>query len=192
MSKRKRIILASNSRARADLLKALGIGFEIIPSNVDEKAIPLSKPERYVKKLAYMKAEKVSAGIRSGVVIGADTVIFLGNKIFGKPKGRKRAFYMLKELSGKTHRVLTGICIIDASTGKAMTRSVATRVKFRDLSDDEINLYIRTERPFDKAGAYGLQQNGAMFVESIEGDYSNVVGLPIDTLCRMLKDIGAV
>ncbi len=182
-----KFILASQSQRRAELLRQIGLRFEVMASNVDEESVPKAKPASYVKKLAKLKAKAVAKGLGEGIVIGADTIVYLDGKIIGKPKDSQDASLTLSELSGKVHKVITGICIINKYTGKTATKSVATKVKFRDLDQNVINWYVGTGEPLGKAGSYGIQSKGAILVEWVKGDYPNVVGLPLTTLAMMLE-----
>lgn len=184
-----KFILASQSVRRAQWLKQLGIEFEVIPSYADEESVPKSSPSSYVKKLAKLKAETVAKKVEEGVIIGADTVIYINGRILGKPKDSEDAFATLKELSGKKHMAITGICIIDKYSGKKLTRSVKTTVKFRDLDDNLIRWYVGTGEPMGKAGSYAVQEKGAILVEWIKGDFYNIVGMPLFTLEKMLEEM---
>jgi len=190
----KRIILASSSPRRKYLLNMIlsnfGLKFDIIPANIREY-IP-QKGVNYsilVKNLAMMKAKKVSEKNR-GVVIGADTIVVLNGNIMGKPDSDREAGKMLHSLSGKEHRVYTGIAIIDSGNKSSFTGYEMTKVKFRRLERSEINFYLKSKSPRDKAGAYGIQDDfGSTFVEKIKGDYFNVVGLPVVKTYLGLKKI---
>lgn len=184
-----RIILASNSPRRKELLLQVGVSFEIIPSGFEEELIELS-PEKLVEHFAYMKAKDVAEGIDGeALVIGSDTIVCL-DEVMGKPKNKEDAFNMLRKLSGKQHRVLSGLSIINTATGETQTEHESTKVKMKELSDAEIMAYINTGEPMDKAGAYAIQGIGSLFVEGIEGDYFNVVGLPLFRLGKMLGYFG--
>ena len=185
-----KFILASQSPRRAQLLRQLGIEFDTIPSNVDESLIPRVKPVAYVKKLASMKAKAVAKKVKEGIIISADTMVVLDGKLIGKPKDMSDASATIRSLSGKVHLVVSGVCIMDKSTGKTKTTATTTRVKFRELSDDLIKWYLGTGEPLGKAGSYGIQGKGAILIEWIKGDYSNVVGLPLVTFAKMLEDMG--
>ena len=140
------------------------------------------------KELAMLKACDVARSLRGNtVIIGADTCVCLGGKVFGKPQNMAEAEEMLRELSGKTHEVFTGFCIYNCKDGTAVSRAEVTHVTFRVLTDSEIKAYVKTREPMDKAGAYGIQRRGALFIEKIEGDYFNVVGLPLCSLAQALK-----
>lgn len=186
-----KLTLASASPRRRELLELLRLPFEVVVSNVDEDiAYQGQSPAELVQSLALSKAKAVADGDREGLVIGADTVVVYNGKILGKPEGRQGAFDMLKALSGREHQVLTGIALVDKNSGKEYVTAEVTYVKFKELSYKEINAYIDTGEPFDKAGAYGIQGLASVFIEGIRGDYFNVVGLPIHRLAEMLKSFG--
>lgn len=177
------IILASQSPRRQELLKLITSDFEIKVSNVDETLPDKITPKEAVMYLSKIKAEPFADS--NDIVIGADTVVALDGKILGKPKSEENAKEMLRFLSGRTHSVFTGVTL--ASDKKTKTFAVETKVKFFELTNEEIDAYIKTKEPFDKAGAYGIQGYGSLLVEKIDGDYFNVVGLPVSTLARKLK-----
>ncbi|MDR9795908.1 Maf family protein [Aeribacillus pallidus] len=183
-----RLILASSSPRRKELLKLLGIPFAVIESNLEERLDEEAEPEKAIQKLAFQKAFHVAERYKDAYVIGADTAVILENRILGKPKDRRDAYYILKSLSGKTHTVLTAVSIIHGE--KHTTFSESTKVTFWPLSDDEILEYIETNEPMDKAGAYGIQHFGSLLVKKIDGDYFTVVGLPVSRLYRELKNFG--
>jgi septum formation protein len=186
----KNTVLASASPRRKELLIQIGLQFEVKVAPVDE-TIPEGMPIREaVSELAYRKAKKVADLSEDGIIIGADTVVVCGEQILGKPVDFSEAVRTLQKLSGSEHRVITGFCVIDAATGKTVKASETTRVFFRRLSDDEINAYVKSGEPMDKAGAYGIQGLGAVLVEKIEGCYFNVVGLPLTRLAVVLKKFG--
>ncbi len=178
------LILASESARRRYLLKQAGINFSVIPSGFDESLVEVSAPEIYVKILAESKAKYISDKYPDSWVIGADTVVVINGKILGKPISRDNAREMLKDLSGQTHEVITGYCICCKSKERSFSESVRTKVLFKDLSEDEIEWYIRTKEPFDKAGGYAIQGLGTFLVKSISGSYTNVVGLPV---CEVIE-----
>ena len=181
-------VLASKSPRRKELLGNIGINAQIIPSSVDESPYKKLPPEQMVKQLAMLKACDVARSLRGNtVVIGADTCVCLGGKVFGKPQNMAEAEEMLRELSGKTHEVFTGFCVYNCKDGTAVSRAEVTHVTFRVLTDSEIKAYVKTREPMDKAGAYGIQKRGALFIEKIEGDFFNVVGLPLCSLASALK-----
>lgn len=180
----KRIILASKSPRREEILKKISDSFEIIVSDADEDMLcgnVFDIPER----LALRKAESVFVNNSDSVVIGADTVVILENRLLTKPADEDDAKKMLRELSGKTHSVVTGCAVI--SEDRRISFTVETKVDFYDLTDEEIDEYVKTGEPMDKAGAYGIQGKGFFLVRGIEGDYYNVVGLPAARLKRELK-----
>jgi septum formation protein len=185
-----RIILASESPRRAALLKSLGIKFSVMPSNVDERSIIGEDPGSYVKRVASLKADSVSARVSKGIIIGADTTVVINRRIIGKPRDERDAFKTLKLLSGKTHTVMTGVCVIDKYSGKRKVIVVSTKVRFRRLSGRIIKWYIGTGEPMGKAGSYAIQSKGALLVDSIRGDYNNIVGLPLSLLAKILSGMG--
>lgn len=182
------LILASGSPRRAELLRSAGIDFTVRVSDVDEKVLSGELPRDYVVRLSREKAQAVAA--ESELVLGADTTVVLLNEILGKPTDENDARRMLRLLSGKWHEVLTGVSLVN---GAKVTSDVAvTRVKFSKLSEEEANWYVASGEPMDKAGAYGIQGYASRFVERIEGSYSNVVGLPVQMIYRMLMESGVV
>ena len=181
------IILASASPRRRELLKKI-CDFEVRPTECDESC-ELKEPEAFVKELSERKANAAVCG-KEDIVIAADTVVFHNGKILGKPKNAECAEKMLKALSGQTHDVYTGVSVKKGE--KIITFCERTRVKFFDLSDGLISRYVESKEPLDKAGAYGVQEKGCVLVERIEGDYFNVVGLPVARLYRVLKEIGGI
>jgi len=181
------IILASASPRRKQLLEILGIDFDIIVSDVDETIIDESDPEQVVKELAYKKAIAILDKIdKPSLIIAADTLV-VGENILGKPKDEDDAIQMLMSLSDKSHRVMTGIAIIDSQSNKVITHCETTNVFFRKLTIGDIRGYLNTGEHMDKAGSYGIQGKAALFVRKIEGDYNNVVGLPIFILGELLR-----
>lgn len=184
------IILASNSPRRKELLRQIGLDFRVDPADVDESVLPGESPEGYAVRVALDKARAAAARAGTGIVIAADTIVVLNEEILGKPAGPGDAERMLKLLSGNVHRVITGLAVMDAATGKALTRASITRVWFRSLTLPEIISYVATGEPLDKAGAYGIQERGALLVDKIEGCYFNVVGLPLSLLGELLLSFG--
>lgn len=183
-------ILASASPRRADLLRQLGLEFITRSAEVEEKLDPNQPLPAQMKELALKKARAAAEDINVGLVIGADTVVVLGNEVMGKPGSEAEAKDMLNKLSGQSHLVMTAVALVDSAEGSFLTGLETTRVKFCTLDQEEIEAYIKTGEPMDKAGAYGIQGRGAVLVEKIEGCYFNVVGLPINLLSRMLKEMG--
>ena len=184
------LILASKSPRRKELLSIITTDFEIIPAVGEENADPALSPDMFVQELAKQKALEIAASHPDDVIIGSDTVVAAQGEILGKPKDKADAFRMLSLLSGTSHSVFTGVAVV--KNGGVHSFTEETKVKFFTLSDSEINDYIATGEPFDKAGAYGIQDIGALLVEGIEGDYYNVMGLPVGRLYRLLKELGAV
>lgn len=182
-----KIVLASKSPRRKELLGLLDLEFEIISADIDETMNPALPVADEVARLSLEKAKATAAHTDSdAVIISADTVVELNGTVMGKPRDREEAFNMLKKLSGNTHNVLSGVTVMQGD--KRITKTVTTKVYFRELCDDEILSYISTGESDDKAGAYGIQGRGSKFVQKIDGDYFNVVGLPVCTLSLMLKN----
>jgi septum formation protein len=186
------LILASASPRRQELLASAGIAFEIIPSEADEGTGEGEDPEDYVRRLARCKAADVAEKHRQRWVLAADTIVVIDGSILGKPKDPPEAREMLERLSGREHRVITGYCILQASSGKRREGRAVTRVRFKKLSPGEIQWYLDTGEPFDKAGAYAIQGKAAFMVEEITGSYTNVVGLPLCEVIEGLEELGAI
>ena len=186
--KEKKIILASKSPRRKELLSEMGITFDIYSKEIEEHLDPDVEPARAVEKLAEEKAQAVFDECLDAIVIGADTVVCVDQEILGKPKDREDARRMLEKLSGSTHQVIGGVALL--SKEKRIVFSCVTTVHFYELSEEQILAYIDSNEPMDKAGAYGIQGLGKQFVEGIEGDYFNVVGLPVSRVLRALKEFG--
>lgn len=187
-----RLILASRSPRRAELLRLVGARFEIVPADVDESALPEERAEAHVLRLAEAKARAASsraasAGEEGTLVLGADTIVTLDRAILGKPADEGEARRMLASLSGRIHEVWTGLFLFDPTHDRGVGEAVRSIVKFSRLASDEIDRYVATGEPLDKAGAYAVQGYGAAFVEAIEGSYSNVVGLPLGHLRHLLR-----
>ena len=178
------LILASKSPRRKYLLEQAGLTFSVIPSRFNEKSVPMSTPEIYVKALAEAKCNDVSESYPQSWVIAADTIVLIDGIILGKPKSRQEARTMLRCLSGQTHQVFTGYSIGCRAKKKLFLESIQTDVLFKNLTDEEIEWYIHTDEPFDKAGAYAIQGLGTFLVKSINGSYTNVVGLPV---CEVIE-----
>lgn len=186
--KEKKIILASKSPRRKELLSEMGITFDIYSKEIEEHLDPDVEPAHAVEKLAEEKAQAVFDECLDAIVIGADTVVCVDHEILGKPKDREDARRMLEKLSGSTHQVIGGVALL--SKEKRIVFSCVTTVHFYELSEEQILAYIDSNEPMDKAGAYGIQGLGKQFVEGIEGDYFNVVGLPVSRVLRALKEFG--
>lgn len=187
MLKNVNLILASGSPRRAELLRSAGIDFTVRVSDVDEKVLPGELPRDYVVRLSREKAQAVAAA--GEFVLGADTTVVMLNEILGKPTDENDARRMLRLLSGKWHEVLTGVSLVNGA--KVRSDVAVTRVKFSKLSEEETNWYVASGETMDKAGAYGIQGYASRFVERIEGSYSNVVGLPVQMVYRMLAEVAA-
>ena len=183
-----KIILASGSPRRRELLKSLGLEFNVYKPDVDESMIDGESPSELCARLSRLKAHAGAEKFPDALVIAADTIVVIDGVILGKPKDRHDAFMMLKSLQGKWHEVITGITV--CMKEKFITHAEHTRVKFRELSDSEIHAYVSTGECDDKAGAYAVQGYGSLLVERIEGDYFNVVGLPLCRLGMMLSMFG--
>jgi septum formation protein len=187
-----KLILASQSPRRKYLLAQAGLVFEVIPSQIDENCLPLDVPFRYVSNLSKAKAEEVARRYPNSWVIGADTIVLMNNKILGKPENKQTARTMLRSLSGQTHQVYTGFTICCVAQNKHYTDVVCTDVTFKRLKISEIEWYIHTNEPFDKAGAYAIQGVGTFLVKHIKGSYTNVVGLPVCEVIEYLIQEGVI
>ncbi len=183
-----RVVLASASPRRRELLNLIGVAHEVRPANIDESARPREAPRRHAERLAREKASAVATRDPDLITIGADTLVVVNRKVLGKPADTGEAARMLGLLSGRDHTVITAVAV---SRGNKLRSAIEeVRVKFRRLRDDEIEAYIATGEPMDKAGAYGIQGFGATIVERIEGDYFAVMGLPLGRLVGLLRDVG--
>lgn len=186
-------ILASGSPRRIELLKNIGLNPRVIPANIDESAVKEENPKRMVTQLAMLKALHVAKSYsgRDMLCIGADTCVYIDGKILGKPKNEAEAADMLRLLSGREHEVYTGYAAVKCLTMETVAEAQVTRVRFKELSDWEIEAYVKSGETSDKAGAYGIQEKGSLLIEKIDGDYFNVVGLPMCALGKMLtKEFG--
>ncbi|MHB0886073.1 MAG: Maf family protein [Bacillota bacterium] len=185
----KHLILASTSPRRKALLEQVGADFEVIPSELKESPI-IGTPVQQARALALDKARAVAAGRSSGLIIGADTIVVVNSAILGKPRDRREARTMLRLLAGRRHQVITGLAVIAAAAGREVVAHEESAVWIRSLADDEIERYVASGEPDDKAGGYAVQGLGSLLVERIEGCYYNVVGLPLVRLDRMLTEFG--
>jgi septum formation protein len=189
-----KLILASSSPRRAEVMRNAGFVFEVRPADVDETRQAHEAAEAYVSRIAKAKAETVAQRVRAAgeraIVIAADTTVVAEGQILGKPRDADDARRMLRLFSGKTHEVLTALCVINIPTGKEALHVERTRVDFLKMSEEEIESYIQTGEPFDKAGAYGIQGIAGRFATSIEGCYFNVLGLPLSRLWTTLQELG--
>jgi septum formation protein len=186
------LILASKSPRRRYLLDQAGLSFQVVPSGFDESSIPMEDPGAYVKTLAEAKARDVSRRYPDSWVIGADTIVLIDDRILGKPKSKAEARAMLHRLSDRTHQVLTGYALTCLARDRLISDAIQTDVRFKRLSVREIEWYVQTDEPFDKAGAYAIQGIGTFLVRCIDGSYTNVVGLPVCEVIENLIREGAV
>lgn len=182
-----RLILASGSPRRAEILNSVGWEFEKITADIDETEFENENPVDYVQRLAVTKAQTVAQRVGSGLVLGADTTVVIDNQIIGKPVDLNDARAMLKKLSGRTHEVLTGVALVNVTENNSETKVKyeRTSVRFAEMSATEINFLVEKGQPLDKAGAYAVQAQAALFIEEINGDYWNVVGLPIHLVYQL-------
>lgn len=187
-----RLILASKSPRRYELLKQVGLEFEVVPSRVAEDFVQKESPQAHVIRLAKAKAIDVATGHPDRWVIAADTIVYIDGSILGKPKNQEEAMEMLRRLSGQEHWVLTGFSVCHLEKKEGDKESVQTTVRVKPLSRSEMEWYVQTGEPFDKAGGYAIQGIGSFMIESIRGSYSNVVGLPLCELVQMLNRLGAI
>ena len=187
-----RLILASQSPRRYELLKQVGFDFKVVPSRVTEDYVQTESPQEHVLRLAKAKVRDVAGEYPDCWVIAADTIVYINGSILGKPKDRQEAVDMLRRLSGQEHWVLTGFSVCHLKKKKGDQEAVQTAVKVKGLSPGEIEWYVQTGEPFDKAGGYAIQGIGSFMIESIRGSYTNVVGLPLCELIQMLSRLEAV
>lgn len=187
-----RLILASKSPRRSELLRQVGLEFEVVPSGVKEDFVKGESPQEHAIRLAQAKARDVASKYPERWVIAADTIVYINESILGKPNNRQEALEMLRCLGGQEHWVLTGFAACHLAKGKADKETVQTAVKMKNLTSVEIDWYVQTGEPFDKAGGYAIQGVGSFMIESIRGSYTNVVGLPLCELIQMLNRLGAI
>jgi septum formation protein len=186
----KTIVLASSSPRRKEILEKSGLSFMIDPSSFKEDMNQNLSPFELAKALSLGKAKDVAKRYKNAIVIGADSIVSLNGKALGKPFTKQKAIQMLSEISGSIHSAITGYSIIDTDTRKLVSEAVETKIYFSELSKKEIENYVDTGEPLNKAGAYAIQGKGAMFVKKIEGDYYNIMGLPLSTIVEKLKEFG--
>jgi septum formation protein len=187
---KRRIILASTSPRRIEILKNAGVELEVAaPLYKEDMAIDLP-PQELAKHLAQKKAQSVAGQYPDAVIIGADTIVVLGNTVFGKPETDLHAKEMLSQLSGNIHQVITGYALLDTKSGKTIVRCETTTLKMKPLTSVEIDTYIRTGEPLGKAGAYAIQGKGQELIERVEGGHLNVIGLPVDAVLAALQELG--
>src|SRR5829696_3932049 len=184
---REKLVLASGSPRRAEILDRAGWPYEIIVAGIDESVMPQEDPATYVQRLARSKAEAVAQRLEEGLVLGADTTVVVANQILGQPIDDRDAARMLQLLNGKWHEVLTGVALVRVG-GASRVAYETTRVRFAEMSESEIDWYIATAEPFGKAGAYGIQGKAALFIKEIQGDYFNIMGLPIRLVYELAAD----
>jgi len=185
-----KLILASSSPRRAEILNSVGWPFEVAVAGIDESRLEGEDPVTYVQRLARSKAETVAARVERGLVLGADTTVVVGDELLGQPGDEDDAQRMLKLLSGKWHEVLTGVALVVAEDrARTLVDFEKTRVRFAELSATEIDWYLSTGEAMGKAGAYGIQGTAGIFIEEIQGDYFNIVGLPIRLVYKLAKRI---
>lgn len=187
---KKELILASASPRRSELLAMTGMRFKVYPADVDETLLQGWTETEAVMELAVRKAKFVSPVFPDSIILSADTMVFCSGELLGKPIDEKDAVRMLKTLSGKEHEVLTGLCLLDTENNKSVVCFEQTKVRFRDLYEEDIAYYLLSGEPFDKAGAYAIQGKASMFIESIQGCYFNIVGLPLFRLGQALQELG--
>ncbi len=187
---KEKLVLASRSPRRSEILRSVGWNFESRAANIDESRHDSEEPIAYVERLAREKAATIAKEATTSLVLGADTVVVVDDEILGQPGDNENAKRMLKLLSGKWHQVLTGIAIMRGESEMVVAHET-TRVRFSNLSTAEIDWYVSTGEPLDKAGAYAIQGQGGIFIEEIEGDYFNIVGLPIRLVYQMLRQLNA-
>ena len=186
-----KLILASSSPRRAEILANAGLPFSVLSSAVDESPNPGETPAALVQRLANAKADLVTArAIGPAIVLAADTVVVLDDKILGKPSSVEDARHMLQQLSGRTHSVLTGVALVRLPDGERRQFMESTLVHFRPITDEELSSYLATEEPYDKAGAYAIQGQAGRYIPRVEGCYFNVVGLPLSRVLTELKGLG--
>lgn len=180
-----RIVLASSSPRRRELLTMIGVAHEVMPPDIDESYLPGEAPLAHAERLAREKAATIASAIPDAIVIGADTIVVIDGEVLGKPRNEPHAADMLRQLSGRTHEVLTAVAVARGTRVESEVEIVS--VTFRDLDDNEIRAYIATREPMDKAGAYGIQGYGATIVQRIAGDFFAVMGLALGRLIRLLE-----
>lgn len=190
MHETRKIILASASPRRKELLALTGLKFEVDPADYEEDMNLKLSPHELARFLSLEKARSIAGKYKNAIIIAADTFVVMGEKILGKPHNDAEAKRMLELIEGRTHSVITGFTILDTDTGKKLSRSVETKVTFRKLAEKDIEAYVKTKEPLDKAGAYAIQGLGSILIKSIEGDYFNVIGLPLCALVEKLKEFG--
>jgi septum formation protein len=185
-------ILASASPRREELLRSLGLSFKILPGHIDETYLDGESPRAHVRRLSRNKAAVIAIQHPNALVLGADTIVVIDGRILGKPKNKKQAREMLRQLSSREHTVFTGFTLTFVNAGISKTKVVKSSVQFKEISSEEIDWYVNCDEPYDKAGGYAVQGKGAYFIKSIRGSYTNVIGLPLCEVLDELKHIHAV
>jgi len=188
---REKLVLASSSPRRTEILERAGWPHEVMVAGIDETVLPNEEPAAYVRRLARAKAEAVASRLNEGLVLGADTTVVIANQILGQPVDEADARRMLNLLNAKWHDVLTAVAVVRVG-GESRVAHETTRVRFAEMSDEEIDWYIATREPFGKAGAYGIQGKASLFIEEIAGDYFNIMGLPIRLVYELAADLRGV
>jgi septum formation protein len=183
-----RVLLASQSPRRRDLLDLVGIRHEVMPADIDESYLPGETPRAHCERLAREKAATIAARVPDALTIGSDTIVVIDGEVLGKPADEADAARVLRRLSGRSHTVLTAVAVDWRGTVRSAVEEV--QVTFRELGDDEIRAYIATREPMDKAGSYGIQGYGATIVTRIDGDYFAVMGLPVQTMVQLIREVG--
>ncbi|MBN1473324.1 MAG: septum formation inhibitor Maf [Syntrophaceae bacterium] len=189
---KQKIILASASPRRKQLLSSVGLKFKIVPAHVNEDYLRGETPQQHVRRLAHSKAKIVSEKYPDAWVLGADTIVVIDGQILGKPENKAQAKKMLQKLNNRTHKVYTAFTITRASSSISRTRVIQSAVSFKNISPDEIKWYISSKEPYDKAGGYAAQEKGASFIKSVRGSYTNVIGLPLCEVLEEFKKLGII
>ncbi|MGH9883424.1 MAG: Maf family protein [Pyrinomonadaceae bacterium] len=187
--RQEKLVLASKSPRRAEILRAVGWPFEAVTTGIDETRQPSEDATTYITRLAREKAQAVAKDLSSGLVLGADTVVVIDSEILGQPRDQDDARRMLRLLSGKWHDVMTAVALVRAGRGDVVTDHELTRVRFSEMADEEIDWYAASDEPKDKAGAYAVQGKAALFIEEIQGEYFNIMGLPIRLVYELTQRI---
>jgi len=189
---KQKLLLASSSPRRKQLLEDIGLKFDVLPADIDEDINKGELPEELTLRLAEKKAKTSAKNVKDSWVIGADTIVYIDNRILGKPSDIHEARKMLLLLSGRYHKVVTAFCFFNSATGEIIKRVAESMVKIKNLTDKEIEDYLNTGEPLDKAGAYAVQGIAGFMVEKIEGSYTNVVGLPMEEFQKVLEETGII
>jgi septum formation protein len=189
---KERLILASASPRRIELLQRVGLSFQVIPSGLEERAQPGESPPERVLRLSVAKAEALARRHPDAWVLGADTIVVIDGRVLGKPADREEAKAMLQTLSGREHTVYTGFSVLTGGGSRAVARAIASTVLFKTISEEEIDWYVQSDEPYDKAGGYAVQGMGALFIQEIRGSYTNVMGLPLCEVIEVLREAGAI